>query len=583
MFDLLQNQLPLSNWVDSGVDWLTEHLAGFFSALQKIGQFIMDGMTSGLSAIPPLVFILLLTFVAYFAGRRKWQLPVFTFIGLLFIYNQQLWSDLMNTVTLVIISSLISIIIGVPLGIWMSKSERVKSIVTPILDFMQTMPGFVYLIPAVAFFGIGMVPGVFASVIYAMPPTVRMTNLGIRQVPKELVEASDSFGGTGKQKLFKLELPLAKGNIFAGINQTLMLALSMVVIASMIGAPGLGQGVLSAVQRSQVGNGFVYGLGIVILAIIMDRFTQNLNKGTAPKVVKNKAEQKKSRNKTIAVIAAVAVIVLGSAVFNKLNKGNAETGNKGTVTLSYVEWDTEVASTNVVAQVLEDMGYSVKMTPLDNSVNWEAVAKGESDASTAVWLPVTHKAQYDKFKKQIDYLGPSLSKAAKLGIVVPSYMDVDSIEDLKDQVPKKEIIGIEPGAGVVAAAQKTQKAYPNLSDWKVTPTSSGAMTSQLGSAIKKKEPIVITGWSPHWMFQRYDLKYLKDPKGTMGSAESIGTMARKGLKKDKPEVYKVLDKFNWTSKDMEEVMLAIENGKDPKAAAKDWIEKNQDKVDSWKE
>ncbi len=184
----------------------------------------------------------------------------------------------MFTVTLVIISSLISIIIGIPLGILMAKNDLAETIVTPILDFMQTMPGFVYLIPAVAFFGIGMVPGVFASVIFALPPTVRFTNLGIRQVPRELVEASDSFGGTSKQKLFKVELPIAKKTILAGINQTTMLALSMVVIASMIGAPGLGRGVISALQRAQVGNGFVSGVSLVILAIIIDRFTQYMNK-----------------------------------------------------------------------------------------------------------------------------------------------------------------------------------------------------------------------------------------------------------------------------------------------------------------
>ena len=160
----------------------------------------------------------------------------------------------------------------------MAKSKTANAIITPILDFMQTMPAFVYLIPAVAFFGIGMVPGVFASLIFATPPTVRFTNLGIRQVPKELVEASDAFGSTGAQKLFKVELPMAKSTIMAGINQTVMLALSMVVIASMIGAPGLGREVLSSLQRAQVGTGFVAGLGIVILAIIIDRLTQNINK-----------------------------------------------------------------------------------------------------------------------------------------------------------------------------------------------------------------------------------------------------------------------------------------------------------------
>ena len=187
----------------------------------------------------------------------------------------------MNTVTLVLLASILSIIIGVPIGILMAKSKTANAIFKPILDFMQTMPAFVYLIPAVAFFGIGMVPGVFASLIFATPPTVRFTNLGIRQVPKELVEASDAFGSTGAQKLFKVELPMAKSTIMAGINQTVMLALSMVVIASMIGAPGLGREVLSSLQRAQVGTGFVAGLGIVILAIIIDRLTQNINKKKA--------------------------------------------------------------------------------------------------------------------------------------------------------------------------------------------------------------------------------------------------------------------------------------------------------------
>jgi glycine betaine/proline transport system permease protein/glycine betaine/proline transport system substrate-binding protein len=163
----------------------------------------------------------------------------------------------------------------------MSKSTVAENVIKPILDFMQTMPGFVYLIPAVAFFGIGIVPGVFASVIFALPPTVRMTNLGIRQVPKELVEAADSYGSTSNQKLFKVEIPLAKSTIMAGINQTVMLSLSMVVTASMIGAPGLGREVLTALQRTQVGNGFVAGLGLVIFAIIIDRLTQSFNKKKA--------------------------------------------------------------------------------------------------------------------------------------------------------------------------------------------------------------------------------------------------------------------------------------------------------------
>lgn len=271
-------KLPISSWVEDGMDWVTDTFSGLFKMIQSGGENMMDGITDGLLFIPPVLFILIIAILAFFVTGKKFGLALFSLIGLLFIYNQGLWDELMNTFTLVLFSSVIAIILGVPIGILMSKSTAVENIVKPILDFMQTMPGFVYLIPAVAFFGIGVVPGVFASVIFALPPTVRFTNLGIRQVPTDLIEAADSYGSTGAQKLVKVELPIAKSTIMAGINQTVLLSLSMVVIASMIGAPGLGREVLSALQRAQVGNGFVAGLSLVIFAIIVDRLTQSFNK-----------------------------------------------------------------------------------------------------------------------------------------------------------------------------------------------------------------------------------------------------------------------------------------------------------------
>lgn len=573
MLKFLQEPIPLAQWVTNATDWMTNTFSGVFLIIQSVGEFIMEGMTSSLLIVPPLLMILLITVAAYFISDKKWGLTSFTFVGLLFIYNQGLWHALMNTLTLVIISSLVSIIIGVPLGILMAKSQKAQTIIAPILDFMQTMPGFVYLIPAVAFFGIGMVPGVFASVIFALPPTVRMTNLGIRQVPTELVEASDSFGGTAKQKLFKLELPLAKSTIFAGINQTIMLALSMVVIASMIGAPGLGQGVLSAVQRSQVGSGFVSGLALVVLAIIIDRFTQNMNK---PK--KNKQPRTAKQKKILyGSLAGVLVVIFGLVFIQSLSSDE-----KDTVNLAYVEWDTEIASTTVLSEVLKDLGYEVKMTPLDNAIMWEAVANGEADATVSAWLPATHGPQYDKFKDQLEDLGPNLDGGARLGIVVPDYMSVNSIAELTNQAGKR-ITGIEPGAGVVAAAEETMKAYENLSDWDLVASSGGAMTTELANAISNEEEIVITGWSPHWMFSRYDLKYLEDPEGTMGGEESIHTMARQGLDEDMPEVYTVLDNFSWELDDIESVMFEIENGTDPVQAARDWMEANPEMVESWTE
>ncbi|HEP1351132.1 TPA: ABC transporter permease/substrate binding protein [Streptococcus pyogenes] len=573
METILQTKLPVAQLVEQLTEWLTKTFSGLFDIMQVVGSFLMDWMTKTLLFIHPLLFIVLVTAGMFFLAKKKWPLPTFTLLGLLFIYNQGLWKQLMNTFTLVLVASLISVLIGIPLGIWMAKNATVRQIVNPILDFMQTMPAFVYLIPAVAFFGIGMVPGVFASVIFALPPTVRFTNLAIRDIPTELIEASDAFGSTGKQKLFKVELPLAKNTIMAGVNQTMMLALSMVVTGSMIGAPGLGREVLSALQHADIGSGFVSGLALVILAIVLDRMTQLFN---------SKPQEKAKAGKTnkwigLAVLAVFLIAALGRGIM-AMTSGMADKGE--TVNIAYVQWDSEVASTHVIAEVLKNEGYHVTLTPLDNAVMWQTVANGNADFSTSAWLPVTHGQQYQKYKSKLDDLGPNL-KGTKLGLAVPKYMtDVNSIEDLSKQADQK-ITGIEPGAGIMAAAKKTLKEYHNLSSWELVAASTGAMTTSLDQAIKKKDPIVVTAWSPHWMFAKYDLKYLKDPKETFGSTENINTIARKGLKKDLPNVYKIIDKFHWTQKDMEAVMLDINKGMSPEAAAKKWVEANKSKVSSW--
>lgn len=573
METILQTKLPVAQLVEQLMEWLTKTFSGLFDIMQVVGSFLMDWMTKTLLFIHPLLFIVLVTAGMFFLAKKQWPLPTFTLLGLLFIYNQGLWKQLMNTFTLVLVASLISVLIGIPLGIWMAKNATVRQIVNPILDFMQTMPAFVYLIPAVAFFGIGMVPGVFASVIFALPPTVRFTNLAIRDIPTELIEASDAFGSTGKQKLFKVELPLAKNTIMAGVNQTMMLALSMVVTGSMIGAPGLGREVLSALQHADIGSGFVSGLALVILAIVLDRMTQLFN---------SKPQEKAKAGKTnkwigLAALAVFLIAALGRGIM-AMTSGMADKGE--TVNIAYVQWDSEVASTHVIAEVLKNEGYHVTLTPLDNAVMWQTVANGNADFSTSAWLPVTHGQQYKKYQSKLDDLGSNL-EGTKLGLAVPKYMtDVNSIEDLSKQADQK-ITGIEPGAGIMAAAKKTLKEYHNLSSWELVAASTGAMTTSLDQAIKKKDPIVVTAWSPHWMFAKYDLKYLKDPKETFGSTENINTIARKGLKKDLPNVYKIIDKFHWTQKDMEAVMLDINKGMSPEAAAKKWVEANKSKVSSW--
>ena len=274
MLNFMENieEIPLAEWVSKATDIVSDSFAFLFDPIKNEFGDGLESFADMLAAVPPVIVILLVAVLAFFLSGKRFGLAAFSIVGLLLVWNQGLWEELMLSFSLVLVASLLSVIIGVPIGILMSKSKIAENIITPVLDFMQTMPAFVYLIPAVAFFSIGMVPGIFASLIFATPPTVRLTNLGIRQVSEELVEAAEAF----------VELPMAKTTIMAGINQTVMLALSMVVIASMIGAPGLGREVLSALQRADVGTGFVAGLGIVILAIIIDRFTQSfsLKKGT---------------------------------------------------------------------------------------------------------------------------------------------------------------------------------------------------------------------------------------------------------------------------------------------------------------
>lgn len=285
------------------------------------------------------------------------------------------------------------------------------------------------------------------------------------------------------------------------------------------------------------------------------------------------------------LMAAVVSVVLAACgaddTEETTEEGTEDTGNLGqeSIEIPYVEWDSEVASTNVIQQVLESEGYEVEITPLDNAIMWESVASGETDAMVSAWIPLTHANLYEEHQDSLEDLGPNL-EGAKIGLVVPESFPVDSIADLTEEAGQT-ITGIEPGAGVVQAAEKALEDYDNLSDWEVQTSSSGAMATELGTSIDSDEEIVVTGWTPHWKFQSYDLKYLEDPEGTFGDDETINTLAREGLQEDAPRAYEILNNFNWETADMEAVMLDIQDGADPSEAATTWIEENQDKVDEW--
>ena len=422
-----------------------------------------------LSVGPPIVLIIILALLVTYTSR--WPLGIFTFLSLLLIDNLGYWESSIQTLAIVLLSGFLTILIGIPVGIWCAQNKTVQKIVMPILDFMQTMPAFVYLIPSILFFGIGVVPGIVASFIFAIAPTIRMTNLGIREVPNELIEASNAFGSTSSQKLFKVQIPLATPTILAGVNQSIMLALSMVVTASLVGAPGLGADVYRAVSQINVGQGFEAGMSIVFIAIILDRITQNLIKPAYEKIVSRKI-----------VLSCVAVLFIITAIILSIPKDDVENQND---------------------------------------------------------LAIGTQTEY-------------------------------------------KITGIEPGAGLMKLTKTAIEDY-GLEDWKLIEGSSAAMVAELKKAINNKEPIIVTGWSPHWMFSSFDLKYLDDPKGSFGGAEAINTLVRKGLEQDAPGAYKILDQFAWEMSDMEAVMVDVADGMNVAEAAGKWIEANPDKVAKWTE
>ena len=283
MVALLQGipEIPIAKWVNSAIAWIIGNFGGAFDVLNSMIEGVVNGISFLLTLAPSLVMIIIFAAISYFLSG--WRITLFTVIGLLLIVSLGLWDLTMTTLSLILVATTVCLAIGIPIGIVAAKSRRLEEISLPILDLMQTMPAFVYLVPFVFLLGLGAGPALLATVIFATPPAVRLTMLGIQQVPKETVEAAHAFGSTPMQTLFKVELPLSLSSIRAGVNQVIMLSLSMVVIAGLVGFEGLGKPVVEGLQTLNVGLAFEGGIGIVVLAIILDRVTRGIGGGRAKK------------------------------------------------------------------------------------------------------------------------------------------------------------------------------------------------------------------------------------------------------------------------------------------------------------
>lgn len=266
--------IPVDTWVSQFVGWLVDNYRDIFQTIKWPVEKTLSGLDMGLNAMHPVVIILVIGFLAYrYSGKT---LAVFSVVTMILIGLMGLWEDTLTTLAMVLSAVLFCAIVGIPIGIAAGRSDRFEMIIRPILDAMQTTPSFVYLIPIVMLFSVGNVAGVLATIIFALPPIIRLTSLGLRQVHPELVEAAQAFGATNFQVLMRVQIPLAMASILAGLNQTIMMALSMVVIAAMIGAGGLGAPVILGLNTLDIGRAVTGGLGIVLMAIVLDRVTQSM-------------------------------------------------------------------------------------------------------------------------------------------------------------------------------------------------------------------------------------------------------------------------------------------------------------------
>ena len=567
-------RLHLGDWVDSAVDWLQTHLAWLFDAISSVVSGMFDGIAAVLSAPAPLLFAGIVAVIAWWL--RGLLAGVLAFVGFALIDSVELWDEAMDTLTLVLVATIVTLVLAIPLGIWASRSKTVSAVTRPVLDFMQTMPAMVYLIPGVIFFGVGVVPGIIATIIFALPPGVRMTELGIRQVDGELVEAAEAFGTTSRNTLIRVQLPLALPTIMAGINQVIMLGLSMVVIAGMVGGGGLGGAVYRAIGNVDVGLGFEAGVSIVVLAMYLDRMTSALGREVSPLARRALAKAQAATGglkvwnyRPQPVVALVGIVVLalvagGMGMFGSSDKDstagsdpkNIGAGKK--ISMGYIPWDEGIASTFLWKEMLEQRGFEVDVKQYEAGALYTGMAGGQIDFETDSWLPVTHAAYWKKYKDRLEDMG-SWYGPTSLELAVPSYVKgVDSLDDLKGKASdfKGRIVGIEPSAGETGLLKdKILPGYGLDKEYKVVDGSTPSMLAELKRAYAKKEPIAVLLWTPHWAYSEYSMTKLQDPKKAFGDGDRLHTIASKEFPRNYPQLTKWFKDFKLS----EDQLAGLEN------------------------
>ncbi len=573
-------RIHVGQWADSAVSWAQTHLEGLFTAIGVVMGGLVHGLEAVLSGPAPWALAVMIAIVAWWA--RGPLFGVSAFAGLVLVNALGQWDAAMSTLALVLVASLAAIVVAVPIGILAARNRGLSTVVRPLLDLMQTMPAFVYLIPAIFFFGIGEVPGVIATMIFAIPPGVRLTELGIRQVDPETVEAARAFGSPPWRTLTRVQLPLALPTIMAGINQVIMLALSMVVIAG-----GPGAVVFRAITRLDVGAGVEGGLAVVVLAMLLDRLTTALGLRASGRTSRTSTQANRGtvvaqlmRPRAAFAVSGVAVLALVAGLMGSLTPTAATAGGNGkTITIGWIPWDEDVAVTHLYKKALQDRGYTVKLVQLDAGPVFAGMAQGDIDLFLDGWLPLTHEDYWKKYRSQLSDLG-TWYDSAQLSVAVPTYAKEQSISDLTAASSQYDgrIVGIEPGSGLNRVLKAdVLPGYGLSKSYELVEGSTPAMLAELKRSITAKKPVAVALWRPHWAYSSLPIRDLKDPKGLLGKPEQIHAIGRKGFAQDFPDVASMIAGFTLDDaklSSLENLVINTYHEGEESQAVHEWLKTN---------
>ncbi|MEL7038476.1 MAG: glycine betaine/L-proline ABC transporter substrate-binding protein ProX [Cyanobacteria bacterium J06592_8] len=519
--------IPLDDWITTAINFLVDNFRPLFQTIRVPISWTLETIGQGLTSIPPLIFLILMGLIAWqLAGRG---VAIYSIIALTIIGLVDAWEPAIVSLSLVLTAVVFSVLIGIPIGIACAKNDQVEKLIGPILDVMQTLPTFVYLVPVVMLFGIGDVPGVIATIIYATPPLIRLTNLGIRQVPFEAVEAALAFGSTPAQVLVEVELPLAMPAILTGLNQTILFALGMSVIAAMIAVPGLGLMVLQGVGRLDVGLATVGGFGIVLIAIMLDRITQAVGKANSKVSWKERGPvgfvRSRLQPKTTAAISIILVMLwVGGIAYQQIlqfSTKSTNTANHPTKIRSVTSRAEYALFLNQIVNIgLEKLGYQVE-TPkqLDTTTVFFALNQGDVDFTANYWenlqRPMFKNSRSEGKLQQVGAIVKNAVQGYQIDLKTAQEYNITSLEQLQDPEiaklfdsngdGKANLIGCNAGWLCESVIFHHLEAYGLQDTVELEQGIYPALIANVITRYQQGKPILYYTWTPNWIASALEL------------------------------------------------------------------------------